>query len=386
MKQVKENLYHTPFILWLVLIIITSAYSLSGCSRQLDASLHEDARHNTDRVKEVPGASFLGLEVIPLQMSAQEEFYKASGWVSDSEVLYISNNSENTSLLYLYNLLTGKKKLLYKSEHPIIAAEVSPKKEKVLIHSSASDKGILTVIDFSGRALYSVDIESYELTFEWNPYDENLLVISAFSEEWDFSTHLLDLRESNMKELHLPEPFVRWITEDVLAYQQWDEDGISLKAPLKAVSVSGEGSETLFEEVYQFDSIGRYLLTIQVENGENPGFGLYSFTRDGGIAVAEFTAPFLTSYSGWVVPYYDLIEDEKVFMYFRAKEQGEADLYNGGFDLLSYDLGAKKEEMIFSELSNEPLSCSPSGKMCLYGFQLERVLNIETKEIIELVK
>lgn len=382
----KENTYKTPYVRWIVLIIATSAYILSGCSQQLDVSLHKDASHSLDRIKETPGISFLGSEVIPIKLGVQEEFSKASGWLSNTEILYISNKNESSSILYSYSLITGQSTMLYKSGQPIITAEISPKKDKVMIHSFASEEGVLTVIDLSGKELYSGKIESYELTFEWNPFNDDLLIVSAFTEEWDFNTYLLNLKENSLKELQLPEPFVRWISEDMLIYQQWDENEISLKAPLKSFSISGNHSKTLFEDVYQFDSLGKYLLTIEVAEGENPGLGLYTFTREGIHSAGSLTAPLLTSFSGWVVPFYDLMDDGKAFMYLRAKEQGEADLYEGGFDLMKYQFGEDKEEMVFSELANEPLSCSPSGEMCLYGFQLERVMNIDTKEIIELVQ
>lgn len=382
----KENTYKTPYVRWIVLIIATSAYILSGCSQLLDVSLHKDASHSLERIKETPGISFLGSEVIPIKLGVQEEFSKASGWLSNTEILYISNKNESSSILYSYSLITGQSTMLYKSGQPIITAEISPKKDKVMIHSSASEEGVLTVIDLSGKELYSGKIESYELTFEWNPFNDDLLIVSAFTEEWDFNTYLLDLKENSLKELQLPEPFVRWISEDMLVYQQWDENEISLKAPLKSFSISGNHSKTLFEDVYQFDSLGKYLLTIEVAEGENPGLGLYTFTREGIHSAGSLTAPLLTSFSGWVVPFYDLMDDGKAFMYLRAKEQGEADLYEGGFDLMKYQFGEDKEEMVFSELANEPLSCSPSGEMCLYGFQLERVMNINTKEISELVQ
>ena len=69
----------------------------------------------------------------------------------------------------------------------------------------------------------------------------------------------------------------------------------------------------------------------------------------------------------------------------RAKEQGEADIYDSGFDLVRFHLDSGKEEVIFTGIVNEPLSCSPSGEMFMYGYQFEKVLNIETKEIIDLV-
>jgi hypothetical protein len=384
-RQIKESTYRIPYVSWLLLIIITSALGLSGCSQKLDASLHEGAGHSLKRFKESPGPSFLGAEIVPIEMGEQEEFYKSAGWLSESEILYISNKGEGTSLLYSYNLGTGKASLLYRSEQPIITAVPSPEKKKVMIHSAASEEGLLTVIDLTGKESYSTSIQSYELTFEWNPFDENFLVVSAFTEDWDFSSYLLDLRDNNLKEIKLPEPFVRWISEDVLVYQKWDEDGISLDAPLRTFSLKENKTETLLEGVYQFDSQGPYLMTVKVDEEENEESGQYAFFRNGDKSVGSIEAPLLTSFSGWVVPFYDLMDNGKNFIYLRATEQGEADLYDGGFDLLRYHLDSGNEEVIFTEMANEPLSCSPSGEMCLYGFQFDKVLNIETNEIIDLV-
>jgi hypothetical protein len=384
-KNIKESIERIPYVIWVVIIIITSASALSGCTQKLEGSLHKRADHNLERIKELPSPSFLGGEIIPIDIGEQEEFYESAGWLSDSEILYISNKDENTSLLYSYNLGTGKAALLHRSSQPIITAIPSPDRNKVLIHSAASDEGVLTIIDLSGEELYSTSIQSYEITFEWNPFIESLIMISAFTEEWDFSSYLLDLRNNKLNEIKLPEPFVRWISEDELAYQEWDEEGMELTAPLNSISLNESKTETLVEDIYQFDSIGPYLMTVKVDDEENQGLGLYSFIRDGDKQLASLTVPLLTSFSGWIVPFYDLMENGKGLIYLRANSQGDADLYEGGFNLMRYHLDSNKEELVFSELANEPLSCSPSGEMCLYGFQLEKVLNIETNEIFDLV-
>lgn len=383
MKTIREITCRTVCVKWVILIIITSALALSGCTQKLEGSSNKKINHSMERTKELPAPSFLGEEIVPIDISEQEEFYKSAGWLSESEILYITNKGEDTSLLYSYNLGTGKKTLIYRSEKPIITALPSPEREKVLIHSAASEEGFLTIIDLSGEELYSTSIQSYEMTFEWNQFDENLLVISAFTAEWDFSSYLLDLRNNKLREIKLPEPFVRWISNDVLVYQEWDEEGMSLTAPLNFLSLKENKTATLIEDVYQFDSTGPHLMTVTVNEEDNQG--TYTFIKDANKTAASFSAPLLTSFSGWVIPFYDLMENGKEFIYLRANGQGDADLYDGGFHLMRIHLESNKEEVVFSELANEPLSCSPSGKMCLYGFQLEKVLVIETNEIFDLV-
>lgn len=384
MKGDRENTYKTPLVVFLLIILFTSAISLSGCSQKMEGSIHVGAKHDLNRLKETPGTSFLGASIIPIQ-GEDEEFYKAAGWLTNLSILYIANKGES-SILYSYNLGSGKANMLYKSENPIIAAEISPDKKKILIQGAATNTGILTIIDISSKEIFSTEIESYELSFEWNPFNMDLLMVSAFTEEWDFSTFLLDLNKKQLKELDLPEPFVRWISAEELVFQEWGEQSMSLQAPLKVVPVDDLKTEQLFEDLYQFDAIGKYLITVKVEENEDSELAHYTIYAPGLETAASFNVPVLTSFSGWLIPFYDLMNDGKEILYLRALHNGEADIYQDGFELVRLNLDTQKEDLIFSGQNNEPISCSPSGEMCLTGFQFDKVLNIETKEIIELVK
>ncbi|MEH7885517.1 hypothetical protein V7654_14485 [Bacillus sp. JJ1609] len=384
MKGDRENTYKTPLVVFLFIILFTSAISLSGCSQNMEGSVHVEAKHDLNRLKETPGISFLGASIIPIQ-DEDEEFYKAAGWLTNLSILYIANKGES-SILYSYNLAFGKANMLYESENPIIAVEISPDKKKILIHSAATNTGILTIIDISGKEIFSAEIDSYELSFEWNPFNMDLLMVSAFTEDWDFSTFLLDLNMKQLKELDLPEPFVRWVSDEELVFQEWEEQSIALQAPLKVISVDDLNTEQLFEDLYQFDAFGKYLITVKVEENEDSELAHYTIYAPGLEPAASFNVPVLTSFSGWLIPFYDLMNDGKEILYLRALHNGEADIYQDGFELVRLNLDTQKEDLIFSGQANEPISCSPSGEMCLTGFQYEKILNIEMKEIIELVK
>jgi hypothetical protein len=383
-KGYQKNTYRAAFAMLLFVILFTSALSLSGCSQTYDSSVHAEAKHSLNRLKEAPGTSFLGDAIVPIQ-AKEEEFYKAAGWLSNTSILYITNHGEG-SRLYSYNIGSGKGNMLYKSELPIITAEISPDKEKILIHSASANSGNLTIIQTDGEEYFTTEIESYELSFEWNPYNTDMVAVSAFTEDWDFNVYLLDLVEKQLKSIALPEPFVRWISADELVYQDWGEQSMSLQAPLKMISVSDGKTKKLFDNVYQVDTIGKFLITIKVDEIGDPETAQYTAYAPGLEFAASFNAPALTSFSGWLVPFYDVMKDGKGILYLRAQHKGEADIYQDGFDLMRLDVGSQKEDLIFSGLANEPLSCSPSGDMCLSGFQFEKVLNIATKEIIELVE
>lgn len=376
--------YSSMAVFILFLLLIASSAVLQGCSKSQVESFHAGAKHHLDREKDTPDSSFLGMDIQPIQPD-DEEFHKAAGWLTNGSILYITNKGEGSSL-YSYSLGSGKSEILYKSDIPIVTAEISPDKEMVLVHRAVSNKGVLTIIDLEGKEIYSDNIESYELNFEWNPFNRDLIAVSAFTEDWNFKTFLLNLKQNKIVEHEIPEPFLRWVSDHEFAYQEWEKDSMTLQAPMKIMSIKNNKSERSLESVYRFDTLGKYLLTVAVEDENDLHRSQYTLYSEGLKQLASFDVPLLTSFSGWLVPFYDLMDDSKYFLYLRALHEGEADIYEDGFELVRYELDTQEEEVIFTGLNNENISCSPSGKMCLYGFQLERVINIDSKEMTELIQ
>ena len=90
---------------------------------------------------------------------------------------------------------------------------------------------------------------------------------------------------------------------------------------------------------------------------------------------------------GLAYPLLRLCGRREKFLTFQPLRSGEADLYDEKFQLVSYPLEGNGEgKIILDQAENEPLSCSPDGKFCLYGFYMENLLNVQTKEIIPLLE
>ena len=54
--------------------------------------------------------------------------------------------------------------------------------------------------------------------------------------------------------------------------------------------------------------------------------------------IRSFRIPQLSNFSAWLIPYYDYVEGGKRFLTFQPFRSGEADLYDGKFQLVSYPL------------------------------------------------
>jgi hypothetical protein len=314
------------------------------------------------------------------------KFDKLGGWISDTQVLYISSLGQ-TSNLYRYHLLTGKSELIYKSEQPIVNVQISPSRKYILIHSSpSSNEGVVSIIDHNGIVKLKETIPSHELSFEWNPYNESEVLAAKFNEDWTFQVFLLDINKANIKILSLPQPFIKWLDEKNIAYLNWNQNNPALTAPLITRGLEAGPEKILFKDVVNMAAFRNLLLTITVNEHDSTKAD-YSFYSPEIKKIFTFSIPQLTNYSGWLIPFFDYSEKKGQFITFRPVTSGEADSYTGGFQLVSYDLHkGGSSSLILAGLENAPVEFSPSGEALLYGNSLEKIIDLKTKKLYKLIK
>ncbi len=367
------------FILqFLFLLVFASVFS--ACTHQQDAK--PSPSEDNDK-QNVPPSQPEDTWKLPIEIP-EGEFYKVAAWYSDHHLLYITN-LEQSSSVYLYNLLTGSSELLYKSEVPIVTIQASPSKKNILIQSSPSTyEGQVIILSPEGSEIFKQSIPSYELAFEWNPFNESEILISSFNEDWTFQLLLLDIEQRKTTELTLPQPFIKWIGNEEVAYLKWNEDSPSLLAPLMMKNLSNEAEEELFTDVLQFATYNDILMTVTVKDDEQLQASYTFYNKDKKL-VNSFSIPHLSMFSGWLVPYNDLNVRKGNFITLKPVKSAEADAYREGFELVSYDIDKGKSTVILHDLKNEPILLSPSGESALYGNRFENVIDLKTKELRELV-
>jgi hypothetical protein len=368
------------YMFQIVFLLIFSSF-ISACTHQQDAKPSPSKEIDKDNKKPSQPVEAWKL---PIEIP-EGEFYKIGGWFSDHQVLYITN-LEQSSSVYFYNLLTGKSELLYKSEVPIVTIQVSPSKKNILIQSSPSTyEGQVTILSPEGSELMKQSFPSYELAFEWNPFNESEILISSFKEDWTYQMLLLNIEQSKTTNLSIPQPFIKWVGEDEVAYLNWDETSPSLFAPLMSKKIGAEGEEVLFNDVLQFSTYHNILMTVTTRDEEQLQASYHFYNKDNQ-QLYSFSIPHLTMFSGWLVPYHDFNESTGKFITLKPLKSVEADAYSEGFELVSYDINKGITNMILQGLKNEPILLSPSGEAALYGNRFEKIINLETNEISEFIK
>ncbi len=365
-----------------LIFVILSIFLLNACS------IHQNQQSSL-KVKSHPQKSQISAKgkvnwKLPISIP-DGEFFKIGGWLSQEKLLYITNKGQ-TSNLYSYHLTTGKSQLLYKSKYPIGAVQISPKKKFILIQSSPSSyEGKITIINVKGTEKYTQFIPSHELSFEWNPYKESEILVSKFNEDWSFQVSLVNFEKKMVKDLSVPQPFLKWVNQNKIAYLNWDINSQTLFAPLAVHSLTTGKDQTFFSKVYQFSTFPNTLMTITV-NENDKSKAVYSFYDQTLNSINSFKLPQLAKYSDWLVPYYDYFEKNKQFWTFRPKKSTNVDSYTEGFQLGSYDLKSGKFTVILEGMNNEPILLSPNGEVCLYGNRFEKIIDLKTKKITKLVK
>lgn len=368
--------------MFLVLYLIFLILILGACSQKEQVKLKVPVKNEKPKS---PVTTTIG-DKWKLPISIPEgEFSKLAGWLSENQVLYITN-LDQTSSIYRYNLLSGKNDLIYKSEYPIVNVVISPSKKSILIHASqSSSEGIVTVIDTKGAEILKKSFQSYELGFEWNPFNETQVLVTKFAEDWSFQVLLVDLRRSTTSELDVPKPFIKWLARNEIAFINWDEDHPSSYAPLNVKNIVNKSEKTLFPSLIDFSTFQDLLMTISV-NEQDQSVASYSFFDKKQKRLAVFSMPQLTRYSDWLVPFYDYNEQKRQFITLKPLSSGDADSYTDGFQLIIYNLKNDSSSLVMEGLDNEPMILSPTGEALLFGNRFEKIIDLDAKKIYELIK
>ncbi|MFE8695447.1 hypothetical protein ACFYKT_03625 [Cytobacillus sp. FJAT-53684] len=369
-------------VLFLCVFLLGYLVLLTGCTTDLKSGMHSKIIHSKDLVKGTIPSSFTGQEMmLPIALE-QGQFNMANGWLNNDTIIYTTNVGLG-SHVYTYNVFSGVNQLIYESESPVASVIISPSGNRILIHTVPTTyEGVITIIDAKGKEIMSERMEAFDFVFEWNPYDENILLFSLFTESWDYSTYHLNLEEKKLTPIHLKEPFAHWVSKDELAYLDWGKEQPSLLAPLVKRSLSSEDEKLVLDEVFYMKSIENLIMTITVTS-DKINESVYTFLSNDFKELSTFSIPHLTRFSDWLIPYFDFDEKNRLYT-FAPLYHSDVDTYAGGFQLLSIESGEKT--VILEDLDNEPLSCSPNGTHCLYGFYLEKLIHLDTKEIMPIVK
>lgn len=356
--------------LFLLLFLFTLV--LVGCA---------DKQKNLKNNKEEKGAASAEQKeksIFPIKYK-DGDFIQVAGWLSDQSIAYIAKKGTNYQL-YEHQLSTGKDKLLYQSDKEVVTVKISPDLQKVLIYTNSLKGGKITIIDSGGNVLYESVLASFEAEFAWNPFTNNEIVVTTFKEDWNSHVFLLKVNDQKLMEKAFLKPFSQWLNKEELAYIKWEEQDSAFQSPLKKINIQTKVESVLsLSNVYSFYTTKDTIITISTSEEEDEQ-AMYTFYDYNFQKYTNISMPRLSKFNDWFVPYFDINNDQ--FYTFVPKQNGDIETYNKGFNFISYNKKNGSKKYIGKQLyENEPISLSPNGKWCLYGYYFEKLMNVSTGEI-----
>ncbi|MGD6832283.1 hypothetical protein ACQCT5_08970 [Sutcliffiella halmapala] len=316
-----------------------------------------------------------------------ESFSAVVEWLNDETVLYIMESSGKFEV-HTFNVRSGESTLFYTSDSPIMTVEANSTNELFVIQTAPSfTEGHISVVDASGNLVTHWKFpDSQDLVYSWNPYTNKHIAVSSFHEDWTFEGYLLDISTKEMKKKNFTNPFVQWLGESKVGYINWNQDEPSLTAPLLSYDVLTDQTEQLMENVIMFTSLSDLVMTMTT-NMENELLAQYNFLNTITYKnVHQFQAPLLSMYSNYVTPFYEYVSSANQFYTFIPSSGGTVEGLTDSFQFISFHVEEGEKEVLLEKLENKPIKFSPNGLFCLYGYQLEQLIFIPEKEMIDLVK
>lgn len=325
--------------------------------------------------------------IIPIAIK-DGEFNQVHDWIETNKLIY-SYSKGHTYYLATFDVYTEATELLFTSENPIVSVIVHPERNKLLVQTAPlTYQASIIIMDTNGNILTKQDIASTEVSIEWDPSNDNQLLLTAFNEDWSYEVYYLHVQNEQLEKRNHLEPFYKWFSSDHVLEQKWGE-GIALSSPLWKTNIDGEQqSETFFPSVYYYDWLApKYLFTITVPESDETMFH-YRFYKDKDKDTEhlyQIDMPNLTQFTDWIVPFYTFTEQNEMFYTFVPEHHGIIDTYGGTFALTQYDLTNQTEKILFDSLENKPITCDVTSHLCLYGYQYEQVIDLKELEITSLI-
>ncbi|MCG8397855.1 hypothetical protein LWS67_15130 [Bacillus atrophaeus] len=337
-----------------VYFILLSAlmFSLSACEPSHQQQKQALASDKTEK------------DIIPLKNGKADE---VEGWLNDHTILYTASDPTKSEL-FAYDLFKGKAQKLYETEGQMVDVQINENRHMILLQITHNQRTAIVLLDQNGKKLYDKNYETYELEAAWNQYNPYQIMITVFTQDWDFDTYVVDAKKGHSKESPIQVPFIHWTSADTFEYIKNGKNNDS--GPLYTYDLNTKREKKQLDDVLAIDSFQNMRLAVKSASDEN---GTFIFQWPGADSSVTYELPLQKKYSSLSPMEYDYDESGRLFYTFTQS--------GGAYKLIEVDLESKKKRDILDSAEMEPIQISPNGQFALYGYQFDRIISLKTHKV-----
>lgn len=328
-----------------ILIPVVCTFFLIACTQSEDLETEEQPVENQTESLETLTAS-------------QDDVRFVVGWLNETAILFVDHKDDEDRLLS-FDLKTGDIHTLFTATATISEVQVHPTASQLLVKTAEdSTEAIIHIVDHAGVPLNQISVESSELEIQWNGIDASQILITAFSDDWNYEIMRYDANDDTLVAVELADPFPRWLGTEELVYM--GETDV-----LKQSLSTGEET-TLANNANQFYSATDQVLIESFED-EQIRYGVLNTTGE--------------EKNSWLVEDDSFVMDRAVFpdthtLLMTITNQTE--MMPTSFLVKIRDgKEVKRQEL------PEGGSLDCKGNKCLTGYSLDTWIDIETGEMVK---
>lgn len=330
---------------------------------------------------------FEGSLIKPISLKENQNFNSVNEWYDNSTVIYSVENN-GISSLYLKQLYSGQTDLFFQSEEFFVKIEANADHTLFAIQTLEKSGGSkVSVLNKMGKEVFVWSGVVDDLQFSWNPFKNDELILTKFLPSLQFEVYKVNVSKRIMTQVQVNNPFVQWTGNDQIGYLKWDQTEPKIDAPLYLKNLTTFKEEKWLEHCIMFFAHHNIVVAISV-NPSNSTESLYSFYDSiTGERIKDVNIPVLNTFSeAWWLPSHDYDKQKKLFYYMTPYRSGDITEYNEGFKLTMMSMdGSVEAEVLTTVPNNIPIKLSPNGEWCLLGQQLEKMINVTTKQVFDLI-
>ncbi len=361
---------------YIVLLLISTFLLLTACEPAED--LQDHANRNPDLQEQT------SIEKLILPGKDAGEIEAIYGWLSSDTILYSKRSKDDQlSQLMTWNVKSNEHLVFYNPTAPISTVSISPSKSYILVSTTLEEKVQNNILNANGDPVYSVSLPAFDITYEWNVYKEGVLFLSIFFEDWTYNSYIVNAEKQTTTMIDHPEPFAQWDSAQGMMFLDWQKGESTLSAPLVRKELNEEKMDSIMLDIAYFKKMKKTLMTIQT-NTENLNRVTYTFFNEKYEPISTFSAPYLKNNDHLKVSAYDFNEQKGDFFTFVPEKSMNADHYDGYFTLIKFNWETNKKVEVLEHIEDEPLSCSPNGNLCLYGYRLDKMIDVKNRKIMRI--
>ncbi|WP_100406819.1 YqgU-like beta propeller domain-containing protein [Bacillus solitudinis] len=367
------------FFRWVLLFIFL--ITCVGCfSTKLEGQPSPGSLSDIPKKRNAPSSFFSGSPISPL-FENETVSSEIQGWFNETSVLYLTEREELFSLV-IHDVHSGETMPFFDTEDWIINIRENHDYSLFAIQTvNEEDESKVLIVDSSGQIQMEIEDFGEDYSVYWSSFNRDEFILIAYLPDWELDVYFIKASEQKVKPLPIEQSYIQWVSEQKIAYLNWDQLEPSYHAPLVFFNLDTQEEQTVQDDIIAFVNASpdiSFTVTVDTIYDLHSDYTFHDFRNES--IVSHLDMPILNTYSEqWWIPFHTFGKKDEIIYYLRPKYSGDYFSYSDGYDLMAYYVRTNTGEKLSELKEHVPLAISPKEDYILVGNSFEQIFDIASQ-------